>query len=410
MGFLLLALLFGTGSFSDLDNVSGEWIDSASGFTKTELLDLTDYGDMFYESSDAYVFPFVCFDDLSGDDIWKAVVVYSDKIVLFREGSNPIHTSYNFPFHSVFFSTKGTFVFLYQSTEPGQSTDRAGLRINTETGEQAYFNSHWNGLPPGYIARDDGSLILCTPYDFYSSEMLFFDSNLVLQNSLEVEGISAASLSDNFFLASKSDGLARFSYSGEIEWEGGEARSQSMVISPDANFYLSPLSSGTGAGLRLGSTSTGLTILDYELPFLYTVCDKPIFLENTNKWMCSARAFPGADEPSQGLLINGDTETALVTVTVLPDYFLEYTLVDSNGPTMLMRRRHSSDHSDSSSRYMILTSDGHSLFATSRFELTEAQHQGQLNLLSDVISLNADGSRLVYTEGSFLQLVELWSD
>ncbi len=86
-------------------------------------------------------------------------------------------------------------------------------------------------------------------------------------------------------------------------------------------------------------------------------------------------------------LIAGDTETASVTVTLLPDYCHEYILVDSHGPAMLMMKSQSSDHWDSSTRYMLLSDDFHLLLVTSPLEYLEAHHQRQLNLFTDVFSL-----------------------
>ena len=402
---LFLSFLVSIPVFSTTDE---QWVAPGLSVSTTQLIDYDDYGEVFRENSDDYVYPYVCFEDVDGSERWRATIVYSDRIVLFREGRGPVITDYDFPFQSVFFSSRGKQVFLYQSTEPGQSTEQGGLRINVETGEQMYFNSQWNGLPPGiHIANDNGSLIFSSNHDLHNSELFFLDRDLALISSIEVEGLGVASVSDDFFLAHKSNGLARFSSSGEIEWEEGDARSQDMAISPNGDFYLSPISFGTGSGLRLGSTSTGEAILDYSLPYPYTVCDKPVFSADGSSWMCTARGFPGNRVSRQDLLISGNTYTGSVTHAILPGGCSSYSLLRASETFLLLRRRQSSDHSDSCRRYMLLSFEMEPILVTKELKFSRIQLQRQTDLLLDVIDMNSEGSRLLYSDNNFLILTEI---
>lgn len=217
MGFLLFALLFGTGSFSDLDNVSGEWIDSASGFTKTELLDLTEYGELI---DSAKLGAHVCFVEEDGQEYWRATVVYADRVILFQEDHEPVVTLHEFPATSSSFSESGRYVVLHDGAET--DTGSNAVRINAETGEKVLFDSELQGFTgySDYAIWEDGSLVFMRTIDSYTRHLRFFflDSNLQLTNTFDALGAANEVVSDSYFAINHSEGLTCFGKNGNQLW------------------------------------------------------------------------------------------------------------------------------------------------------------------------------------------------
>jgi len=217
MAFLLFALLFGTGSFSDLDNVSGEWIDSASGFTKTELLDLTEYGELI---NGAKLGAHVCFVEEDGQEYWRATVVYADRVILFQEDHEPVVTLHDFPATSSSFSDSGRYVVLHDGAET--DTGSNAVRINAETGEKVLFDSELQGFTgySDYAIWEDGSLVFMRAIDSYTRHLRFFflDSNLQLTNTFDAIGAANEVVSDSYFAINHSEGLTCFDKNGNQLW------------------------------------------------------------------------------------------------------------------------------------------------------------------------------------------------
>ena len=217
MGFLLFALLFGTGSFSDLDNVSGEWIDSASGFTKTELLDLTEYGELI---NGAKLGAHVCFVEEDGQEYWRATVVYADRVILFQEDHEPVVTLHDFPATSSSFSDSGRYVVLHDGAET--DTGSNAVRINAETGEKVLFDSELQGFTgySDYAIWEDGSLVFMRTIDSYTRHLRFFflDSNLQLTNTFDALGAANEVVSNSYFAINHSEGLTCFDKNGNQLW------------------------------------------------------------------------------------------------------------------------------------------------------------------------------------------------
>lgn len=400
-------------SLSDMEEIPGEWIAPGRGISKETLVVFSDIGEMFQSETGSYVGAHVTFLEVNGVELWRAVVVYADQVILFQEDQDPVVTYYDFPVEYVSFSSSGNYVGFYRKIDPEENGGREGLRINVETGDIRYFDSQPNGINPFMdVVWNDGSITFTRDAGYNYSNLYFYDNELSLAKSLEVRALRIPGLSENFFI-SPSEILTCFTSSGIVLWEnsinGRASTVPSITISDDGQFFLMPFSeSESNTRLCLRSGENGNCIFDYSLPFTTVVCDLPVFLPDNSGWLCSARQFDQGCEDIRNVIISGDVESSTTSFSPFPVPHTYFRLVDASDARMLIWQR--PGHGIEKSRYILTDQDYQPLYATPQDYQRGQQIGIQSSLTSQEISPNSQFTKLIYADQYGINLVELVSN
>jgi hypothetical protein len=287
MLYLIAASLLTLGTLADLEGITEEWMAPGIDISKDTLLEFADYGEMFQSDYGFYVGSHVAFVEVNGQEKWRAVVVYADRVVLFQEDQEPIVTLHDFPVENCSFSESGRYVVLHDGG--AIDTDRNALRLNAETGSIQYFDSE----PDGFLGNsdfniwEDGSLAFGRAIirDAYIYRVFFFDSNLQYQNSYDAIHAYNEKVTDTQLLLCLPGRIVCLTNHGELLWEQPlDSRSlESPVVSNDG-FFLLP----TYTSLECRSLQTGEIIRTFPFKVISVT-----FLPDSHDWLClKASPFP----------------------------------------------------------------------------------------------------------------------
>lgn len=200
MLYLIVSLLLTLTTLADLDSVTEEWIAPGVDISRETLIEFADHGEMFQSESEPYVGCHVAFVEVNGQEKWRAVVVYADRVVLFQEDQEPVITLFDFPVDNLSFSESGNYVVLHDGGEV--DTDRNGLQINTETGENIFFDAQPEGMlgKTIIVVWDDGRMQFAREICEYSYRYFWLDSNTNLITAFDVNSTTLKATSTNYLL------------------------------------------------------------------------------------------------------------------------------------------------------------------------------------------------------------------
>jgi len=281
MFYLIAASILTLTTLADLESVTEEWIAPGADITKETLVEFADHGEMFQSISEPYVGCHVTFVEVEGQEKWRAVVVYADRVVLFQEDQEPVATMHNVPLVDCNFSKSGTYVIMY---DDGMiETDRNALRINTETGESIYFDSQPDGMlgQSNFFIWDNGAFMFARRYEEYSSIFFIYNSSLqeICRENIHFSGFVL--LSESKLLLAHSEGLSCFDRETGLLWKNGGAGVGYPAIT-DEYFITTSLT-----GVQIYSTISGLLLNEFAFP--EGVDTGNVFLSNDgNSWICEA--------------------------------------------------------------------------------------------------------------------------
>lgn len=406
--YILLSLLT-IYNLSDIENISEEWIAPGAGISKETLVEFADYREMFQSDVVPYMGFHVTFLEVDDVELWRAVVVYSDRVVLFQENQDPIVTYYDFPVDCLSYSDNGNYVALFEKTAQEQSSGRNGLRVNTETGECRYFDSQPNGLGPFFsIVWDDGAITFSRDVAYNYSRLYFMDSGLSIANTLDIHNLRIPGISEDLLIAPTSEGLECFNRFGNEIWVSSQNAASytipALSISADARYLLMPFSVGGNSGLWLRAVDTGDIVFEYSFSSPCTVLDLPIFQHDNSSWLCSASRY-NAEGEIQHLVLSGDVKSSTTSYRPYPVPDSNYRLIGVSGSTLLIR--HIAGQSAEQSRYILTDQEFNPLFATEKGSMQEIVTDVMGEPTVQGIALSNSYSKLIYSDNNGIHLLEL---
>ncbi len=284
MFHLIVATFLTLATFADLETFPDEWIASGVDVSRETLVEFTAHGEMFNGDSGSYVGCHVAFVNDEGQEKWRAVVVYADRVILFQEDREPVITPHDYPAINCYYSESGEYVAMFDGSEV--DTGRNGMRINTETGETTYFDSEPDGSQFTYaLVWEDGSILFArsTVWEMYEVRFYFLAEDLTLNVTHDLRRSRNIGKSDSLLIMSHTGGYICFNSHGDTIWEntGGVRSMQEPAIIENAIFLIP-----TFAGIELRSCSSGELIKIYPYPER-TNADPIVLSPDRRKWLCS---------------------------------------------------------------------------------------------------------------------------
>ena len=340
MLYLIAASILTLTTLADLETVTEEWVAPGVDITKETLVEFADHGEMFQGASEPYVGCHVTFVEVEGQEKWRAVVVYADRVVLFQEDREPVVTLHDFPVDNCSFSESGNYVVLHDGGEV--DTDRNGLRINAETRERVFFDAQPEGMldKSDFWIWEDGSLafIRTLNWDAHIYRFFFLDSTLSESNSFDAMRPCNGTQTDSLFIFCHADGLACFNRQGELLWEQ-PLEHGSLGKPAIANDEI--LLHATSLELELRSCVNGEVIRTYPFPE-NTRGGNAVFFPNGHNWLCQIITVGSkyGDQP----ILSGSIDTDMVETSPdqYPNASSTISYVSSSHLLVNLRHRHDS--------------------------------------------------------------------
>lgn len=335
MLYLIVASLLTLSTLADLESVTEEWIAPGVDISKETLVEFTEHGEMFQGESEPYVGCHVTFVEVNGQEKWRAVVVYADRVELFQEDREPVITPYDYSALNCYYSESGKYVAMFDGSEV--DTGRNGIRINTQTGETTYFDSEPDGSQFTYArVWENGGIMFArsTIWELYEGRYYFLDEDLTLSTTHDLRRVRNEGISDSLLILSHTGGYICFNRYGDIIWENadGYRSMQGPAIIENAIFLIP-----TYAGVELRSCSSGEVIDIY--PYPERTSPSPVVLSpDSREWYCSYGTYDIESSTTIFKMYHGNLQDFSTSISPSSFHSLALHLVDFSFTNMLVYR------------------------------------------------------------------------
>lgn len=413
MLYSIALLALALSSLSHLEVSEQQWIAYEQNTTAVTLIEIPNYGEMFQLGGALCVGSYVTFVESNGEDNWRAVIVYSDRVILFQEDQDPITTLHDFPVDYLCFSDSGNYVVFFETADEDENNGRNGMRINTITGDMRYFDSRPMGFK-SYESRvwDDGSIMFARCISYKRLTEYYF-INALMNETTVFEGTYPRTLgySENFFLVcNPPQGITCFSRSGEIKWKITDHSTTSPAlfsISDNEQYFLMSEGEQNETTLQLRSMITGQLLREYSLPYERVSFAPPVFSLDGEEWICSACFLDqeGNNDVFRKILLRGRvSEDATDTVSFPDMHGGSYHIIEVSDSCLLMWMWAPNREE---SRYVLSNLNYSPIFASSAGRISGIQAEIQGTYPEPGAALSSSGLRLILTDQNQIQIIEL---